>query len=89
MLNCNSPNCPFDLWAPGPRHKIENVAFSCYAKSTQDIEDFINDLAAAVDPNDSATQNRLAARHDINLDALTRQEREYIESEVAKRYVWR
>jgi hypothetical protein len=89
MLNCNSPNCPFDLWAPGPRHKIENVAFSCYAKSTQDIEDFIDDLAAVTDPNDSATQNYLAAAHDINLDSLTRQEREYIESEVAKRYVWR
>jgi hypothetical protein len=65
------------------------VAFSVYAKSTQDIEDFITDLSAAADPNDTATQNRLAAVHDIDLDSLTRQEREYIESEVAKRYVWR
>ena len=85
MVNCNSPNCPFDLWAPGPRHKVENVAFSCYAKYTQDMEDFIDALAAAPDPNDWATQNGLAAAHDINLNALTRQEREYIEREVAKR----
>ena len=89
MFNCHSSHCPFDLWAPGQRSKIENVAFSAYAKSTQDIEDFINDLAAVADPNDSAIQNRLAIAHDINLDSLTRQEREYIESEVAKRYVWR
>ena len=85
MVNCNSPNCPFDLWAPGPRHKVENVAFSCYAKHTQDMEDFIDALAASADPNDWATQNRLAAAHDINLNSLTRQEREYIEREVAKR----
>ena len=85
MVNCNSPNCPFDLWAPGPRHKIENVAFSCYAKHTQDMEDFIDALAASTGPNDWATQNRLAAACDINLNALTRQEREYIEREVAKR----
>ena len=85
MVNCNSPNCPFDLWAPGPRHKVENVAFSCYAKSTQDMEDFIDALAASADPNDWATQNGLAAAHDINLNSLTRQEREYIEREVAKR----
>ena len=89
MFNCHSSHCPFDLWAPDQRSKIENVAFSAYAKSTQDIEDFIDDLAAATNPNDMATQSRLAAAHDINLDSLTRQEREYIESEVAKRYVWR
>ena len=90
MFNCDNPHCPFDLWSPEvTRTKIGNVAFSCYAQYTQNIEDFINDLAVAADPNDTVTQNRLAIAHSINLDSLTRQEREYIESEVAKRYVWR
>lgn len=47
MFGCNSPACPFDLWAPGERTKIENVAFSLYAKHEQEKEDVIQMILEA------------------------------------------
>lgn len=89
MVNCNSPNCPMDIWAPGNRSKVENVAFSAYAMHQQGIENFINYLASTDDPNDYGNQSAAALAANLNIGSLTVQERDYIESEVAKRHVWR
>ena len=41
--NCkHGADCPFDLDAPSYRSKMENVAFSIYAKHSQECEDIIN-----------------------------------------------
>ena len=41
--NCkHGADCPFDLHAPSYRSKMENVAFSVYAKHSQECEDIIN-----------------------------------------------
>jgi hypothetical protein len=41
--NCkHGADCPLDLDAPNNRSKIENVAFSAYAKHSQECEDIIN-----------------------------------------------
>ena len=74
---------------PWYRDPVEHTAFNAYAYSQQRIENFINALAAADDPNDISAQADAALAANLNISSLTRQEREYIESEVAKRYVWR
>lgn len=41
--NCKlGADCPVDLDAPSYRSKMENVAFSVYAKHSQECEDIIN-----------------------------------------------
>lgn len=49
MFSCrHGAECPFDLWSPiQERSKVENVAFSVYAKHTQEMEDIIDELTAA------------------------------------------
>ena len=76
---------PFDIWAPDCRCDMNNTAFSAYAFHQQQIEDFIDVLAAADDPNDRYEQ--LAAARCVGLDpsSLTSDEKEYIEKEVVKR----
>ena len=76
---------PFDIWAPSNRGPTENLAFSSYAYSQQQIEDFINLLAQSNDPNDPWEKDRISYQVGINLDHLSRSEIEYIEEEVAKR----
>ena len=75
----------FNISPPWYRNPVEHTAFNAYAYSQQTIENFINALAASPDPNDWATQCELAEAANLNLDSLTRAEREYIEREVAKR----
>lgn len=60
--------------------------FNCYACHTQTIENFINKLAATVDPNDYPTQVSCASSVGLCLNSLTLSERNYIEKEVAKRW---
>lgn len=86
---CARSDCSYDLWAPDHRNKVINVAFSAYAFHQQQIEDFINALAETNDPNDFDNQSAAALAANLNIDSLTVQERNYIESEVAKRHVWR
>ncbi len=83
---CVKSNCSFDLWAPDHRNKANNIAFSAYAYRTQEIEDFIDVLAASDDPNDG--HNQIAAARCIGLDpnSLTPSEIKYIEREVEKRH---
>jgi hypothetical protein len=52
----------------------------------QEIEDFINELAATDDPNDESNQLRASYRTGIHLNRLTNDEIAYIEKEVAKRW---
>lgn len=40
-------HCPFDLWAPDKHEKLRNVAFSVFAKHSQEMEDIINEICSA------------------------------------------
>ncbi len=71
-------HCPFDLWAPDRHTKINNVAFSCYAKHSQETEDIINEIVSA------------AARGETNItidldDCFSESDIEYIKEEVYRR----
>ena len=79
-------HCTFDIWAPDRHSSINNLAFSAYTFHQQQIEDFINALAATSDPNDYSNQCAAAQCAGLNLNILTSDEIEYIEREVAKRY---
>ena len=74
---------------PWYQNPVEQTAFNAYAYKQQQIDNFINYLARTNDPNDFGNQSTAALAANLNLGSLTRQEREYIESEVAKRHVWR
>ena len=83
----NENFCPFDIWAPDHRSSINNKAFSAYAMRQQEIEDLIDALAAAADPNDYATQLSIYNTLDFDSDTLTTDEVNYIEREVSRRRV--
>ena len=83
---CGRPDCSYDIWAPGHRSKVENVAFSAYAFHQQEIDDFIEVLAATDDPNDRANQYAAARCVGLDPNSLTSDEIKYIEREVAKRF---
>ena len=77
MFRHSENYCPFDLWAPGERTKIENVPFSAYAKHEQEKEDVIQMILAA-------------ARGETNLsiqldDCFSESDVEYIKEEVYRR----
>ena len=76
----------FGISGPGCQCSMEHLAFNAYAFHQQQIEDFINALAATSDPNDYS--NQCAAAQCVGLDpnTLISDEIEYIEREVAKRY---
>lgn len=79
-------HCTFDIWAPDRHSSINNLAFSAYAYHQQQIEDFINALAATGDPNDYSNQCAAAQCAGLDPNSLTSDEIKYIEREVAKRY---
>lgn len=83
---CDNSYCLYDIWAPGERTKVENVAFSSYAYHNQEMENFINALAAVPDPNDLTVQQNIAYNLGINIDNFSDQEIEYIEKEIERRY---
>ena len=62
-----------------------NEAFTLYAMHTQAIEDFIDKLVHADNPNDQWEQYRLANAAGINVNRLSASEISYIEEEVSKR----
>lgn len=79
------PNeCPFDIWAPTQHTRIENLAFSSYAYTQQQLDDFAKALAQTDDPNDEWNQHCTATRFGINIDNLTSAQVEYLQEEVAK-----
>ena len=64
-----------------------DLAYTCYVIHTQALEDAINELARRSDvANSIEMQRQILAAYGINIDALTTQEIQYIESEVAKRW---
>ena len=82
---CEKDNCPYDLRAPAFRSKEMNTAFSAYAFHQQQIEDFINLLAAADDPNDGEAQTELLYQVGLSPNDLTSYDIDYIEREVSAR----
>lgn len=64
---------------------VEQIAFNAFAYHQQNIEDFIDALAASDDPNDYSNQYAAARSANLDVNSLTIQEREYIEREVIKR----
>ena len=62
------------------------LAFNAYAFHQQQIEDFIDALAATSDPNDYSNQCAAAQCAGLDPNTLTSDEIKYIEREVAKRY---
>lgn len=76
----------FGIDPPGCQCSMERLAFNAYAFHQQQIEDFINALAATNDPNDYSNQCAAAQCAGLDPNTLTSDEIEYIEREVAKRY---
>lgn len=59
-----------------------------YFLETQKIEDFIEALAREPDPNDPMVQDEIAYRLGLDLDTLSKWDKEIIGREVAKRWSW-
>ncbi len=87
FLECSCDDrCNTTIWAPSQTpHFVEDRAFSCYAMRQQQIDDVVNLLAAAEDPNDFETQCRIYNEVGIDSDTFTDYEVMYIEKEVARR----
>jgi hypothetical protein len=81
----NENRCPFDIWAPDHRCSMNNKAFSAYAFRQQQIEDVINYLAAARDPDDFPTQLAAYDAAGLDSDTLTDDEIDYIVKEIRRR----
>lgn len=72
------------MWLDAPWYPDDDFAFTMYAARTQQIEDFINALAVTSDPNDYSNQCAAAECAGLDLNSLTSDEINYIESEVAR-----
>lgn len=68
-----------------PWYENDNPEFHIFAYNHQKIEDFINRLARAPDPNNFETQIAIYAEVGLDSNSLTDDEIEYIEREVARR----
>lgn len=75
---CIRKDCSYDLWAPDSREKINNVAFSAYAKHEQEKEDVINMILAAAQKGEASFNIELD-------DCFSQEDIEYIEKEVYRR----
>ena len=85
-LHKGCPNeCPFDIWAPTQHTAAENLAFSVYAYTMQQLDDYAEALAKTDDPNDEWNQHCTAVRFGINIDHLTSEQISYLQEEVARR----
>lgn len=66
----------------------ETVAFNIWAHRTSSIETLIEELAAADDPNDETAQMIAFTKAGfLGVEDLTAAEIEYVQNEVAKRWV--
>lgn len=75
----------FGVSGPGCQCSMEHLAFNAYAVRQQQIEDFINMLAATSDPNDYDNQWTVALCANLNMSSLSDDEIKYIEREVSRR----
>lgn len=75
-------------WYDGP---VERLAFNAYAMRKTGLEEIINSLVESDDPNDIENQAIAFGKgHDYNIfgmEDLTSDEIDYIQTEVAKRWV--
>jgi hypothetical protein len=71
-------HCPFDLWAPDRHTKVNNVAFSCYAKHSQETEDIIQTILEAA--MNGSTDFSIQLDDDFSDEDI-----EYIKEEVYRR----
>jgi hypothetical protein len=75
----------FDISGPGCQYPMNFTALNAYAYHQTCIDNYVDRLAAADDPNDSATQANLLYAVGLSPDALTSDDIEYIEREVSRR----
>lgn len=75
----------FGISGPGCQCLMEHSAFNAYAIRQQQIEDFINMLATAKNPNDYDSQWAAALCANLNMSSLSDDEINYIEREVSRR----
>lgn len=68
-----------------PKNPVCDTAFTCCAMRQQAIEDIINELAEAANPNDTKTQQRIFQIYGVEMNFLTDEEISYIEQEVSTR----
>ena len=73
------------ITSPWYRDPIEHTTFNAYAYHQSAIDDYINLLAAADDPNDPYTQTSLLYQVGLTPDTLTSEDMNYIEREVSER----
>jgi hypothetical protein len=71
---------------PWYQDSVEHLAFNAYASHQEQIEAFINLLAAADDPNDGETQWDALRQVGLNVNDLSPFDLDYIEKEVARRW---
>lgn len=69
---------PFNLYAPGYRSDVENVAFSVYAKHQQELDDIVREIVAHARIGD------FNFNIDID-DNMSDEDLAYIQREVARR----
>lgn len=75
----------FGITPPDCQCPMNFTAFNAYAYHQSAIDEYINRLAAADDPNDGATQADLLYGVGLSPSDLTSDDIEYIEREVSKR----
>ena len=75
----------FGITPPDCQCPMNFTAFNAYAYHQTCIDNYVDGLAAADDPNDSATQVNLLYAVGLSPDALTSDDIEYIEREVSRR----
>lgn len=86
MGRIESSNCPFEIWAPGYRSHVENVAFTLYAMDQERNEELsmaINTLAAYPEQCwDEVFQNEVFVA--CGIDSLTVTEYEFILNKISE-----
>ena len=78
-------NMRFGITPPDCQCPINFTAFNAYAYHQTCIDNYVDRLAEADDPNDSTTQVNLLYAVGLSPDALTSDDIEYIEREVSRR----
>ena len=86
MVKIGFTHCPFEIWAPGYRSHLENVAFTLYAMDQErnmELSMAINTLAAYPELCwDEDFQNEVFIA--CGIDSLTESEYEFILNNIAE-----
>lgn len=75
----------FGITPSGCQCPIEQTAFNAYAYHQQKVDDFVNLLTAAPDPNNGQVQRELLSQVGLSPDDLSPYDLDYIEREVNRR----